>query len=552
MTEHDHIYNCLRTNSMFQTVPTDQLKQITYLFKKQTYNPGDYIFLEGEIDSYLCLVSKGLIAITKKTAYGDESELAVLDKNDFFGELELLDGLPRSANAKALLKSEIITLDHDTFHNLLHESHNIALNILRQLSIRLRKTDQAVIHEVERTRKKAQDRIDRMTLLIEAAKKVNSSLNLDELLKIILDTATQSTHADRGTLYLLDYSKGEIWSKVLQGESISEIRLPLGKGIAGYVAQTGDVIYTEDAYKDPRFNPDIDRVSGYRTRSMLCMPMRNRYGKIIGVFQLLNKTEDAFRKEDEEFIDALSAHASIAIENARLAQEMILNERLSTVGAMASTILHDIKNPMNTIRIYTQALRNISGTEEAIELADEVLNQIDKLVNMVREILDFSRGVSSTNMREAHIDDVISQVIGFLEKEFDKRGMKLITELKYTGRCVVDPEKMERVFLNIARNAIDAMNEGGVLTIRTEKVNDRLQIIFQDTGKGIPREIGQKIFDPFFTFGKKHGTGLGMSIVKKIIEEHNGVIDFKTHEGTGTTFYIHIPLQASSPFSNIH
>jgi signal transduction histidine kinase/CRP-like cAMP-binding protein len=551
MNEHEYIFNCLRTNSMFHTIPTEQLTEIAYLFNRESFNPGDYIFLEGETKRYLCLVSNGLVAITKKTAYGDEAELAVLDKNDFFGELELLDGLPRSANAKALVKSEIITLDYDTFHNLLNEYHTVALNILRQLSSRLRKTDQAVIHEVERTRKKAQDRIDRMTLLIEAAKNVNSSLNLDELLKIILDTATQSTNADRGTLYLLDYSRSEIWSKVLQGDSVSEIRLPLGKGIAGYVAQTGDIIYTEDAYKDPRFNPDIDKVSGYRTRSMLCMPMRNRYGKIIGVFQLLNKAGDLFRKEDEEFIDALSAHASIAIENARLAQEMILNERLSTVGAMAGSILHDIKNPMNTIRIYTQALRSISGTEEAVELADEVLNQIDKLVNMVKEILDFSRGVSSTNLREVKIEEVIDQVIGFIEKEFDKRGMKLITDLKFTGTCVFDPEKMERVFLNIARNAIDAMNEGGTLTIRTERADNRLQIMFRDTGVGIPQEIRQKIYDPFFSFGKKHGTGLGMSIVKKLIEEHNGVIDFESHEGKGTTFYIYLPLQAPSPFSSI-
>ncbi len=551
MKNNDTDYADLRTNAMFGTVPSEQLREISYLFNRKTYAPGDYIFREGDTESYLCLVSKGLVAITKKTAFGDETELAVLDKNEFFGELELLDGLPRSANAKVLVRSEILVLDHDTFHNLLQDNHIVALNILRQLSIRLRKTDQAVIHEVERTRKKAQERIDRMALLIEAAKNVNSSLNLEELLKIILDTATQSTNADRGTLYLLDYSKSEIWSKVLQGDYISEIRLPLGKGIAGYVAQTGDVIYTEDAYKDPRFNPDIDRVSGYRTRSMLCMPMRNRYGKIIGVFQLLNKETEPFRKEDEEFIDALSAHASIAIENARLAQEMILNERLSTVGSMASSILHDIKNPMNTIKIYTQALRNISGTEEAVELADEVINQIDRLVNMVREILDFSRGVSSTNMREVKIGDFMDTLTGFIEKEFDKRGMKLSTDLRYTGACICDPEKIERVFLNITRNAIDAMEEGGVLTIRTDRIGDRLQITFRDTGKGIPAEIRQKIFDPFFTFGKKNGTGLGMSIVKKIIEEHNGVIYFETEEDKGTSFHVYLPIKSPSPLIDI-
>jgi len=542
------LYPKLRTNNMLQTVPSEQLRDIVYMFDDETYSPGDFIFREGDTDNALCLISHGMVSITKTTKSGDETELTVLEKNDFFGELELLDGLPRSANAKALLKTEILKMDYDSFHSLLEENHIVALNILRQLSARLRKTDEAVIKQVEKAREKAQSRIDRLTSLIEAAKNVNSSLDLDELLKIILTTATEGTKADRGTLYLIDYSRGEIWSKVLQGESVSEIRLPLGKGIAGYVAQSGDTIYAEDAYKDPRFNPEIDRMTGYRTRSMLCMPMRNRYGKIIGVFQLLNKEGIQFRKEDEEFIDALSAHASIAIENARITQEMILNERLSTVGTMASTILHDIKSPMHTIKIYTEALRNISGNEEAAELSDEVIEQIDRLVNMVQEILDFSRGVSSMNMRKVNIGELMEKVLTFLDKEIDKHNLELEKELDYTGSCVLDPDKMERVFHNIASNAIDAMTDGGKLTVAITTFDDKLQVIFRDTGTGIPKEIRSRIFDPFFTFGKKHGTGLGMSIVKKIIEDHNGIIDFETEEGKGSTFYIYLPLRLQSPF----
>jgi K+-sensing histidine kinase KdpD len=542
------MYTKLRTNRMFLTVPTEQLKEISYFFREEQYNPGDYIFREKDVDNSLCLIADGMISISKSTKFGDEAELTVLEKDDFFGELELLDGLPRSANAKALVRSEILKLDYDTFHTLLQENQIVALNILRQLSARLRKTDQAFVDQVESIRLKAQSRIDRMHSLIEAAKKVNSSLDLDELLMIILEAATQGTGADRGTLYLLDFSRKEIWSKVLQGEAVSEIRLPLGTGIAGYVAETGDTVYTEDAYKDPRFNPDIDRITGYHTQSMLCMPMRNRYGKIIGVFQLLNKANEVFKKEDEEFIEALSAHASIAIENARVAQEMILNERLSTVGSMASTILHDIKNPMHTIKIYTQALRSISGNDEAAELADEVIEQVDRLVNMVQEILDFSRGVSTTNMREMTIGNLLEKVIKFLEKDVEQHKIQIVRQLDYTGVCILDPEKMERVFYNIASNAVDAMSDGGTLTVSTTQFDDKLQVIFRDTGHGIPKDIRGKIFEPFFSYGKKHGTGLGMSIVKKIIEDHNGIIDFDTTEGKGTTFYIYLPLQQKPPF----
>ncbi len=512
--------------------------------------PGDFIFREGDTDNSLFLIADGMVQISKKTSYGDEMELAIFEKNDFFGEMELLDNLPRSATTKALVKTILLKLDYDTFHLLVEENHLIGFNLLKQLSARLRKTDLAVIKQVEATRKSAQKRIDLLTSLFEAAKKVNSSLDLDELLKIILDTATEGTNADRGTLYMIDYEKEEIWSKILQNESISEIRMPLGKGIAGSVAQTGDVIYTEDAYKDPRFNPEIDRITGYHTRSILCMPMKDKNGHIIGVFQLLNKENELFKKEDEKFIEALSAHASIAIENARVTQEMLLNERYSAVGTMASTILHDLKSPMHTIKIYTEALRKISGNEEALTLADEIIKQIDKLVSMVQEILDFTRGVSTTNMLEVEIGELFDTILSFLEKKLKSHNLKLIKKFEYTGPCVLDPDKIERIFLNIFNNSIDAMSgqESGVITVSTKSINNKLQIMIRDTGKGIPEEIRDKIFNPFFSFGKKHGTGLGMSIVKKIIEEHNGMIEFETEEEKGTTFYIYLPLRLRTPF----
>jgi sigma-B regulation protein RsbU (phosphoserine phosphatase) len=107
----------------------------------------------------------------------------------------------------------------------------------------------------------------------------------------------------------------------LKGNQQVTIRLPFGRGIAGYVAASGDTLNIPDAYLDPRFNPDVDRQTGYRTRNILCMPMKNKDGETIGVFQLLNKGDGAFTTEDENFITALSTHASLAVENARLYEE---------------------------------------------------------------------------------------------------------------------------------------------------------------------------------------------------------------------------------------
>ena len=113
-------------------------------------------------------------------------------------------------------------------------------------------------------------------------------------------TTSSALNVDRSTLFLLDRERGQLWSKVAQGDGITEIRVPLGAGIVGFVAQHGEVISLADAYDDPRFNREVDRRTGYRTRSLLCLPIRDRAGQIVGAVQALNKRDGEFTREDEE------------------------------------------------------------------------------------------------------------------------------------------------------------------------------------------------------------------------------------------------------------
>jgi signal transduction histidine kinase len=278
---------------------------------------------------------------------------------------------------------------------------------------------------------------------------------------------------------------------------------------------------------------------------MLCIPMKNKDGKIIGVFQLMNKNQGSFDDEDTAFIDAFSAHASIAIENAHLAQEMVANERLSAVGKMASVIIHDIKNPMGTLRVYAQVMKKKSGNEEANKLADEMIHQVDRFVNMTQEILDFTRGVSASNFQELEFYDVMNSVLDFIEKDLEKNNVKLKKFAQFRGIVNIDQDKIVRVFYNIASNARDAMPQGGSLTVTTIEENGYVRIDFTDTGTGMPEEVKKRIFEPFMTYGKKHGTGLGMAIVKKVIDDHNGRIEINSVMGKGTTITIFLPAKKS-------
>ena len=532
----------LRSNSLFKYISDNDLQKISKIMKEETFSAGTIIFNEKTRGERLYLILDGKVKISKVTKSGMETSLAVLEKGDFFGEMELIEDQERSARTTALEDTVVAGIANHDFDSLIKTNHIVTLNLLRAISKRLRSTDEIIVAELEKTLEASRVQVEKLNMLIDAAKTVNSTLDLDKLLDVILEAAIKSIAADRGTLYLVDELKSEIWSKALRGAEVIEIRLPIGKGLSGYVAKTGETINIPDAHNDPRWNPDVDKKSGYRTNNMLCMPMQNRDGKIIGVFQMLNKKGGPFTTQDEEFINALSIHASIAIENARLAQEMINNERLSAVGRMASTIIHDIKNPMGTLRVYAQVMKKKSGNEEAAKLADEMIHQVDRFVNMAQEILDFSRGVSATNIEETEFGEVMEGVLAFIEKDLTKRNIKLEKILNFQGKVKVDQDKIVRVFYNIASNAADAMPTGGTLTVTTEDAGGMVKVDFKDTGTGMPEEVKRKIFEPFVTYGKKHGTGLGMAIVKKVMDDHKGKIEIETEMGKGTTIRLLFPL----------
>ncbi len=164
-------------------------------------------------------------------------------------------------------------------------------------------------------------REDRLEVILDITRRLMSVTDLDALLRIIAEATTQLLDADRATIFLVDIDRGELWSKVALGTGVGEIRLPVGVGIAGTVAETGTTINIPDAYADPRFNPEPDQRSGYRTRSLLTYPMKAHDGRVIGVFQAVNKVGGPFIRDDEETLSSLAASAAVAVENAQLVRE---------------------------------------------------------------------------------------------------------------------------------------------------------------------------------------------------------------------------------------
>jgi sigma-B regulation protein RsbU (phosphoserine phosphatase) len=177
-----------------------------------------------------------------------------------------------------------------------------------------------------------------LSTIVEATKRLNSTLDLAELLNIILQLTTRHTGAERGTVFLVDHEKNEIWSLVGIGLDQQEIRLSTSKGIAGWVAQHGETVNLADAYADPRFESEVDLRLGFRTRSLLALPIHNKDGAVIGVLQLLNKKAGPFTHADETMLRAISDHVALALENAQLHRELLHKQRMERDLALARSI----------------------------------------------------------------------------------------------------------------------------------------------------------------------------------------------------------------------
>jgi signal transduction histidine kinase len=196
------------------------------------------------------------------------------------------------------------------------------------------------------------------------------------------------------------------------------------------------------------------------------------------------------------------------------------------------------------MRLYAETIKRRSTEEEIIIISDQIMKQVDRFVRMAQEILDFSRGVSAMQVEPINADELTDAGIDLFASELKKKNIGLVRDVTYHGECLVDIEKILRVFYNIAANAMDAMAGGGTLIFRLGLLDDMLQVEFVDSGTGIPAEIQDKVMQPFFTFGKKHGTGLGMAIARKIVEDHGGRIEIVSEVNKGTTVRLLLPLNA--------
>jgi signal transduction histidine kinase len=249
-------------------------------------------------------------------------------------------------------------------------------------------------------------------------------------------------------------------------------------------------------------------------------------------------------KEDRELISILSLQAATALSNIHLTQERIHFERLSAFGRMIGSLVHDFRSPLTAIRGYIGMLAELDLIEgEREEYSRLSIEECNRLNDMIDELLEFTRGRrSKLELKNVSLRDYFEELRPAIQAQFKDDDIRFEMKLDYEGNLYLDPNRMNRAVLNVASNASQAMNGGGAFLIRTERRSDEVVLEFLDTGSGIPEEIRHRIFEPFFSYGKPQGIGLGMSITRKIVEEHGGKISLTSEVGHGTRIRFVLPL----------
>jgi len=433
---------------------------------------------------------------------------------------------------------------------------------------------------------------DTAALLIEIGTALCQEHRLRDLLHTMMERVRTVVEADACSVMLVDAARRELRWEVALGKGACELQtlaVPLGQGISGRVAATGEPIRIDDAQRDARWEGRAyDAATGFTTRSMLCVPIRAR-GRVIGVVQVLNRRHGPFTDADQQLLEALTGMGGVAIENARLYEhleekveertaeltrtlaelrdtqaQLVQSEKMAALGNLVAGVAHEINTPLGAVSSNADvigralgklrdALRSPTGLDDAQRLAGRAAQLAEvsreacrRIEEIVRSLRAFSR-LDEAERKPADLNDGLEStltLVGHLTRD------RIRVQREYGTLPLVDcyPNQLNQVFLNLLVNAAQAITGDGTITVRTRAVPDtgaaRAVIVeVTDTGGGIPPEHLVKVFDPGFTTkGVGVGTGLGLAISYQIVAAHRGTIAVDSTPGTGSTFRVTLPV----------
>ncbi len=404
----------------------------------------------------------------------------------------------------------------------------------------------------------AQTRSEDLAVLNDITRAITSSLDLEDVLTVSMRGIREFLHVEASSLILVDEKSGQlVFGKTLGRDQEWKIDSTLqpGEGIVGAVIQQREPILVHNAQAHPLFSPKMDRITGFVTRSALCVPIVVK-GKAIGAIETINKIGGPFTNDDLETLSFLAASVGVALENARLYGELaqskqelersqaqlIQAEKLAATGRLAASIAHEINNPLQSIQNCLHLVLNRPLTDEKrLRYLGMAQEEVERLITIVARTLDFYRP-SKGRPSPTQVNDVVEAVLALAGKRLEHGHVRVQCKLAADlPQLTVVRDQLTQVFLNLIINAAEAMPEGGDLTISSTREDNWVCVSFSDAGPGIPPDEVSKIFEPFYTT-KATGTGLGLAVSYGIVERQGGRITVDSQLGQGATLTVRLPI----------
>jgi signal transduction histidine kinase len=399
-------------------------------------------------------------------------------------------------------------------------------------------------------------RVGYLERIVKVSQMLNSTLSLEPLLQIIVQAATELTSTEACSIMLIDKNTGELRFAEATGgvtEELKKVTVPLDNSIGGYVIRKKRPLLIRDVKNDPHWHGETME---FDTRSILGVPLTVR-DNVIGVLEVINKTTEAgFNENDIQIATTLAAQAAIAIENARLLDELQeayreLAEVDQIKNDFVSIASHELRTPLAVILGYATFIKdNVEG--ETSEQLDIVLNSAIKLRSLIDDMVNL-RHIQAGDIRLERSIFSLKQLILDVSKEFSEliASKRLILTTRFLPNdsplnIDADRQKIYLVIANLVNNAIKFTAEEGRIHINVQLKEHKYWIDVIDTGIGIPQSEYDRIFDQFYQVEpaltrKYQGLGLGLSITKGMVEEHQGKIWVESVVGKGSKFMVILP-----------
>lgn len=386
------------------------------------------------------------------------------------------------------------------------------------------------------------ERLDGYRRLVDIARDLASTLDLDILLSRIVHAAAEICGAEAASILLYDDTSRQLYFQVSTNMDESTrrgITVPLEGSIAGWIVNNRKPVRITNAHDDSRFYSNVEAITGLTTQSLLGVPLITK-NKIVGVLEALNKHRGKFSDTDESMLLVLGAQAAVAIENTRLFQQ----------SDLISEFVHELRTPLSSLSTATYLLlRPEMSQEQRDQIVNNIHNETMRLNSLASSFLDLARLESGrVQFRKTifSLADLLYECKDVMASKAIEDNIQLRVESP-EGLPVLeaDRDKIKQVLLNLLSNAIKYNRVNGTVMLRAEARENEIVIFVQDTGIGIPEEALPHLFQKFYRVREHEtrvsGTGLGLSICKQIIYGHGGRIEVKSKSGVGTAFILYLP-----------